>query len=61
MVPENPIRFFTNGSGLDLKTRPEMLIGSGLDITISNPKPDNKPEKRVNAINGTYHHTFLHI
>ena len=59
--PDNPIRFFTNGSGLDLKIRPEIFIGSGSDITISNLKPDNKPEKRVNVINGIYHHAFHYI
>ena len=52
MVPENPIpiRSFTNGSGSNLKVRPKILIGSCLGMTISNPKPDNKPEKRVNVI-----------
>jgi len=38
------------GSGLDLTTRPEIFIGSGSVINISNLQPDNKPEKRVNII-----------
>jgi len=48
--PDNPIRSFTNESGSDLKVRPKILIGSGSDMTISNPKHDNKLEKRVNVI-----------
>ena len=47
---DNPIRSFTSRSGLDQKTRPEMFIGSDSVINISNPKPDNKPEKRVHVI-----------
>ena len=42
---DNPIIFFTNGSGLDRKTRPEILLGSDSGITISNQKPDNKQKK----------------
>ena len=48
--PNNPIRLFTNWSGSDLKVRPEILIGPSSGMTLTNRKPDNKPEKIINVI-----------